>query len=204
MIRRAPNKEIAMSGRYDEQAHVTLTRDCAAVVVPWGTPVVLDAGSEAQITQRLGGTFTVVIGGNMYRIDGKDADALGHDTEEDAASSAPSDHDVGEMLSAEEVRTIAWSQLGTCYDPEIPIDIVNLGLVYGCEVLPLENKRFRIEVKMTLTAPGCGMGTLLADEARNKLLAIRGVEEVEVDLVWDPPWDREMMSEMARLEMGMM
>lgn len=187
-------------GGYNNQRNVTLTRDCPAVIVPWGTPVVLEAGSEAQITQRLGGTFTVVIDGSMYRIEGKEADALGLEREENGAAVVES----GESLTAEQVQAAAWDQLATCYDPEIPVDIVNLGLVYGCEVQPLENDRFRIDVKMTLTAPGCGMGTLIADEARDKLLAIPGVDEVEVDLVWDPPWDREMMSEMARLEMGMM
>jgi probable FeS assembly SUF system protein SufT len=187
-------------GRYDDVRNVTLARDCPAVIVPWGTPVVLEAGSEAQITQRLGGTVTVVVNGNMYRIDGKDIDALGLEAEEDEAV----EHS-GDPLTAEQIETAAWERLATCYDPEIPIDIVNLGLVYGCEVQPLESEnRFRIDIKMTLTAPGCGMGTLLADEARDKLLAIPGVDEVEVDLVWDPPWDREMMSEMARLEMGMM
>jgi metal-sulfur cluster biosynthetic enzyme len=94
--------------------------------------------------------------------------------------------------------------LATCYDPEIPIDIVNLGLVYSCKVMPAADEQFRIEVQMTLTAPGCGMGTMIADEARNKLLSIHGVDEVKVDLVWDPPWSREMISEPARLQMGLL
>lgn len=184
-------------GRYDEVQEVTLTRDCPAVIVPWGTPVSLEEGSAAQITQRLGGTFTVVIDGSMYRIEGKDADALGFEVEEEP------ERDSIKPLTADQVEAEAWEQLGTCYDPEIPIDIVNLGLVYGCEVKPVEDGRYRIDVQMTLTAPGCGMGTLIADEARDKLLAIPGVDAVEVELVWDPPWDRHMMSEAARLEMGM-
>jgi probable FeS assembly SUF system protein SufT len=188
-----------MGNQYGEVHEVALTRDCPAVIVPWGTHVVLEAGSPAQITQRLGSTFTVVVGGNLYRIDGKEADALGLEAEAIEAAAH-----TGEPFSAEQVQSAAWEQLATCYDPEIPIDIVNLGLVYSCEVLPLQNNRFRIEVKMTLTAAGCGMGTMLADEARSKLLAIQDVDEVDVDLVWDPPWDREMMSETARLEMGMM
>lgn len=183
--------------RYDDVEEVTLTRDCPAVIVPWGTPVTLEQGSQAQITQRLGGTYTVVIDGSMYRIEGKHADALGFEIEEEP------ERDSLEPLSTEQVQEEAWERLATCYDPEIPIDIVNLGLVYACDVTPLEDGRHRIDVKMTLTAPGCGMGTLLADEARSKLLTIPGVDEVEVELVWDPPWDRHMMSEAARLQMGM-
>jgi probable FeS assembly SUF system protein SufT len=102
------------------------------------------------------------------------------------------------------VEDLAWSVLATCYDPEIPVDIVALGLVYSCKVAPLSEDRFRIEVEMTLTAPGCGMGTLIADEARDKLLGIPGVDEAKVDLVWDPPWSREMISEPARLQLGLL
>ncbi|GAB2906526.1 putative Fe-S cluster assembly protein SufT [Paralcaligenes ginsengisoli] len=183
----------------DNRMHeVELTRDCAAVKVPWGSPITLDEGSVAQITQQLGGSYTVLVGGNLYRIDGSDADALGLEpvaAEAGAAAEGPA--------TAESVEQAAWSQLATCYDPEIPIDIVNLGLVYSCVVKPIAEGRFRIDISMTLTAPGCGMGTLLADEARAKLLAIHGVDEVKVDLVWDPPWGREMISEAARLEMGL-
>lgn len=187
-----------MSARNDELHDVTLTRDCPAVIVPWGTQVMLEAGNHGQITQRLGGTFTVLVQGNLYRIEGKEADALGLEAEERAHKHKP-----GEPLTQDEIEIAAWEQLATCYDPEIPIDIVNLGLVYACDVHPLDSGGYGIDVQMTLTAPGCGMGTMLADEARDKLLHIPGVDEVEVDLVWDPPWSREMMSESARLEMGM-
>lgn len=190
-----------MSTPYGEASEVVILRDCPAVAVPWGSPATLEAGSLARITQRLGGTFTVVVGGNLYRIDGREADALGLEPlparPEGAAARA-------EPVSAEAVAAAAWDALATCYDPEIPIDIVNLGLVYACEVTPASEAAFRIDVRMTLTAPGCGMGMLLAEEAGRKLEAIPGVADVKVALVWDPPWSRERMSEAARLEMGIL
>lgn len=152
----------------------------------------------AVITQQLGGSITVMVQGNLYRVEGKDADALGLEVEEHAQP------ELEGPVTEQYVKDMAWQMLSTCFDPEIPVDIVNLGLVYGCEVTPLEQGRFRIDVRMTLTAPGCGMGTMIADEARSKLLNIHGVDEVVVDLVWDPPWSREMMSEVARLQMGML
>jgi probable FeS assembly SUF system protein SufT len=194
--------------RHGEIREVTLQRDCEAVMVPWGSRETLRAGSIAQITQQLGGSVTVMVGGNLYRIAGENADALGLDAEEVLAAGGaeprqPEAEQAAEPQTAESVEGEAWRLLGTCYDPEIPVDIVNLGLVYLCQALPLADGGFRLDVKMTLTAPGCGMGTMIADEARDKLLTIRGVEEVDVDLVWSPPWSREMMSEAARLEMGL-
>src|SRR5690606_20468973 len=157
-------------------------------------------GCTAQITQQLGGSYTVYVDGNLYRVEGRDADALGLEPVEAPAVQTP-----GGPATADSVEATALELLATCYDPEIPVDIVNLGLVYRCEVLPGEQEgSFRIEVDMTLTAPGCGMGTFIADEARSKLLAIPGVEAVNVDLVWDPPWSREMISEHAKLELGLM
>ena len=197
-----------MGNRHGEIRQVYLERDCEATEIPWGTPTTLPGGSMAQITQQLGGNFTVMVGGNLYRIAGANAAALGLEpgdagdpnppgsAAEDEASSGPP--------TADSIEAAAWRLLGTCYDPEIPIDIVNLGLVYLCQAIPLSDGGFRLDVRMTLTAPGCGMGMTIADEAREKLLGIRGVEEVDVDLVWDPPWSREMMSEAARLEMGLM
>nr|PZN05469.1 MAG: putative Fe-S cluster assembly protein SufT [Pseudomonadota bacterium] len=182
----------------NDYEEVRLARDCPAVAVPWGTVTALLAGALARITQRLGGSYTVVVDGNMYRVDGKDADALGFEVEsQDGAEPA-------EPLTAEQVELAAWEKLATCYDPEIPIDIVNLGLVYALDVTPLENGRYRIDVQMTLTAPGCGMGSFIADEAQSKLLSIPGVDAVDVQLVWDPPWSRDMMSEAAKLELGML
>lgn len=190
-----------MGDRYGETETRELNRDCAAVSVPWGRRETLPAGSHALVTQRLGGSITVMCGGNLYRIDERNADALG--LEPDVLALAMPEVDEG-ADSVEAIERAAWSQLATCYDPEIPIDIVNLGLVYGCTATQLADGRFRVEVKMTLTAPGCGMGTLIADEAEDKLRAIPGVAEAEVELVWDPPWSREMMSEAARLEMGLL
>lgn len=188
-----------MGDRYGETDSRVLQRECAAVSVPWGRPETLEEGSYALITQRLGGSITVMSGGNLYRIDERNADALGLEPQLAAAPPAPAE---GEQ-TAESIERAAWEQLGTCYDPEIPIDIVNLGLIYACTAEALPDGRFRLAVSMTLTAPGCGMGTLIADEARDKLLTIPGVAEAEVTLVWDPPWSREMMSEAARLEMGL-
>jgi probable FeS assembly SUF system protein SufT len=178
---------------------VIVSRDCPAVSVPYGSPVTIEKGCEATITQQLGGSFTVMVEGNLYRIEGADGDALGFEPTE-AANEVPEG-----PVTEQYVKDSAWSLLATCFDPEIPIDIVNLGLVYRCEVLPsTEEGRFRIEVQMTLTAPGCGMGTFIADEARGKLESIHGVDEVKVDLVWDPPWSREMISEPARLQLGLL
>ena len=188
-----------MGDRYGETDSRVLQRDCAAVSVPWGKPETLPEGSYALITQRLGGSITVMCGGNLYRIDERNADALGLEPQ---VAPPPPEAEDGEQ-TAESIERAAWAQLSTCFDPEIPIDIVNLGLIYACTAEPLADGHFRLAVSMTLTAPGCGMGTLIADEARDKLLGIPGVSEAEVKLVWDPPWSREMMSEAARLEMGM-
>ena len=188
-----------MGDAFGETDSRTLLRDCAAVSVPWGNPETLEAGNYALITQRLGGSITVMCGGNLYRIDERNADALGLEPQLPAT---PPPADAGER-SVDSIEQAAWAQLGTCFDPEIPIDIVNLGLVYACTAEMVEPDTFRLTVNMTLTAPGCGMGTVIADEAHAKLLDIPGVKEAEVNLVWDPPWCREMMSDAARLEMGM-
>ncbi|APR05050.1 putative Fe-S cluster assembly protein SufT [Thauera chlorobenzoica] len=187
-----------MGERYGETESRVLLRDCAAVSVPWGEAATLEGGGFALVTQRLGGSITVMSGGNLYRIDERNADALG--LEPQAIAPPPA---ADGTIDARSIERAAWAQLATCYDPEIPIDIVNLGLVYACTAEALADGRYRLAVSMTLTAPGCGMGTLIADEARAKLLAIPGVAEAEVSLVWDPPWSREMMSEAARLEMGL-
>lgn len=188
-----------MGERYGETESRVLSRDCAVLSVPWGKPDTLEEGSYALITQRLGGSITVMSAGNLYRIDERNADALGLEPHlPDIALPT------GEgALDAETIERAAWAQLATCYDPEMPIDIVNLGLVYACTAEALPDGSYRLAVKMTLTAPGCGMGTVIADEAQEKLAAIPGVSDATVDLVWDPPWSREMMSEAARLEMGM-
>lgn len=183
---------------YSDTEEIRVSRDCPAVTIPYGSPVTIEEGCMARITQQLGGSYTVLVEGNLYRVEGKDADALGLEAT-DAELPRPDG-----PITEEYVRNMAWDQLATCFDPEIPVDIVNLGLVYGIDVVELGPERYRIEARMTLTAPGCGMGTMIADEARIKLLAIPGVEEAVMDLVWDPPWGREMMSEVARLQLGML
>lgn len=152
----------------------------------------------ATITQRLGGSFTVLVEGNLYRVEGSDADALGQEVVEREVF-VPE-----QPLSEKTIEDAAWIVLTQVFDPEIPVDIVNLGLVYTCAVSHLESGNYAIRMEMTLTAPGCGMGTMIADEARFKLQSIQGVEQVDVDLVWDPPWSRDMMSESARLQLGML
>ncbi len=177
---------------------ITIERDCDAILIPAGTPIILPAGSVVFITQALGGSYTVNINGNLARIAAKDADALGfevEDTEQGGQRPAREDGTVDEDM--------VWDQLRTCYDPEIPINIVDLGLIYNCEIVPLEGDGNRVDITMTLTAPGCGMGEFLAQDVRNKVAIIPNVTEVNVDLTFDPPWDQSMMSEAARLEAGL-
>jgi len=177
---------------------VVVNRDVPAVTVPHGSPVTIEEGCVAVITQQLGTSVTVMVQGNLYRVEGVDADALGLEPIVD-------DHDHPEgPITAQYVEDEAWSRMTTCYDPEIPVDIVNLGLVYRCDIKEVTPEHFDIEIDMTLTAPGCGMGPLIADDVRSKLTTIPGVKNVEIDLVWDPPWSREMISEAARLQMGLL
>jgi probable FeS assembly SUF system protein SufT len=175
---------------------VRFERDCAAVLVPQGDVVSLPAGSIGYITQALGGSYTVFVEGNLFRIAGQDADALGKDPPE--ALSLPDD------AGDDAVEQLVWKQLRTCFDPEIPINVVDLGLVYEAVIKPAEDGLRLVEVKMTLTAPGCGMGEILVDDVRSKLEMIPTVGEADVELVFDPPWNRMMMSEAARLETGML
>ncbi len=176
----------------------TLTRDVEAAIVPVGTKVTLQKGEQAYITQSLGGAYTVIVNGNMFRIAGKDADALGLAVVETpvVASSGP--------VTLEQLEKQVWDALKTCYDPEIPVNIVDLGLIYDCQLTPVEENRYQAEVKMTLTAPGCGMGPVLAQDVQNKLLSLEPIDEANVELVWDPPWNQGMMTEAARLQLGLM
>ncbi|MBB5016555.1 putative Fe-S cluster assembly protein SufT [Rehaibacterium terrae] len=174
---------------------VKFERDCDAVLVPQGERVTLPAGSVGYITQALGGSFTVFVEGNLFRIAGSDADAIGK--EPVAAPALP------ENASDADVEHLVWQQLRTCFDPEIPINVVDLGLVYECVLGRTDDGRRKVEVKMTLTAPGCGMGEILVDDVRSKLELIPTIAEADVELVFDPPWNQSMMSEAARLETGM-
>lgn len=176
---------------------VTLTRDVEASIVPVGDKVTLQKGEQAQITQSLGGTYTVVVNGNMFRIDGKDADALGFEPLAAKASS-------GQAVTQEALEKEIWNQLRSCYDPEIPVNIVDLGLIYDCHLSPLNPGSYKADVKMTLTAPGCGMGPVLAQDVQSRLLSLEGVDDVSVELVWDPPWNQGMMTEAAKLQLGLL
>ena len=177
---------------------VTLTRDVEAAVVPAGTKVTLRKDEQAYITQSLGGSYTVVVNGNMFRIDGKDADALGVQVAAKPAANS------GAAATPEQLEKQVWAALKTCYDPEIPVNIVDLGLIYDCKITPMGDGSHQTDVKMTLTAPGCGMGPMLAQDVQNKLLSIEGIDGTNVEVVWDPPWNQGMMTEAAKLQLGLL
>lgn len=173
---------------------VKFERDCAAVLVPQGEAVTLPAGSVGYITQSLGGSFTVFVEGNLFRISGDDADAIG--------KPRPEPLQLEEGAGDEAVEKLVWDQLRTCFDPEIPINVVELGLVYDCDLETVPGGR-KVNIRMTLTAPGCGMGEVLVEDVRSKVERVPTVIEADVELVFDPPWNQSMMSEAARLETGM-
>lgn len=172
---------------------VILSRDCMALMVPSGARIMLHEGTEVTITQALGNAFTVNIYGNLARIESKDADALGKEVK-DPLQDLATDATVEERV---------WSVLKTVYDPEIPVNIVDLGLVYTCQVNELPNNQCGVVITMTLTAPGCGMGPVIAEDAKQKILKLPEVTDASVEIVFDPPWDRSMMSDVAKLELGM-
>ncbi|MGD8346672.1 MAG: putative Fe-S cluster assembly protein SufT [Lysobacterales bacterium] len=173
----------------------TFERDCDVVMIPSGDQVSMPAGTVGYITQALGGSFTVFIDGNLFRVAGVDADAIGK--EPVMPPSLP------DGATDDDVESLLWEQMKTVYDPEIPVNIVDLGLVYRCNLSRDDQDRRVVSVTMTLTAPGCGMGDILVDDVRSKLELIPSVEQVEVELTFDPPWNHNMMSEAARLETGM-
>jgi probable FeS assembly SUF system protein SufT len=176
-----------------------LSRDVEAAVVPVGTKVTLQKGEQAHITQSLGGSYTVIVNGNMFRIADKDADALGLEVQ-----AQPAAVPAGGPVTQEQLEKQVWEALKTCYDPEIPVNIVDLGLIYDCHLTPAGENNFKADVKMTLTAPGCGMGPTLAQDVQNKLLNLEPIDEANVELVWDPPWNQGMMTEAAKLQLGLM
>lgn len=178
------------------QEPFVVSRDVKAVIVPAGVEVKLRPGTVGTITQALGGSFTVYVEGNLFRIAGSDGDAIGQSPV--AAPELPSG------ATDADVNRVVWDQLRTCFDPEIPINIVDLGLVYDCGVTPNEDGTRDVAVRMTLTAPGCGMGEVLVADVREKLKLIPTIRNADVDLVFDPPWNQSMMSEAARLQTGMM
>jgi probable FeS assembly SUF system protein SufT len=177
---------------------ITLTREVSAIQIPSGDSLILPVGTPVFITQRLGGTFTVATSQGLARISAQDSDALGVNMEEEKKKHAES-----VRLKDAPLEEQVWAQLKGVYDPEIPVDIVNLGLVYDCIIEEAEGKK-TVQIKMTLTAPGCGMGPVLAGDVKHKVEALPGIHNAEVEVVFDPVWDRSMMSEAARLQLGMM
>ena len=174
---------------------VVTSRPVQVERVPDGTPMDLPAGTKAEITQALGSNFTLHVDGQLVRLAGRDADAIGKPVP--VAVEAQAD------VQLDDVKGLVWQTLRTCYDPEIPVDIVELGLIYVCDVIPVDDEQVKVSIKMTLTAPGCGMGDAIANEVAEKVLALPRVAEVNVDMVFDPPWTRYHMSEAARLTLGL-
>ncbi len=181
-----------------ETAHeeIELRRDCEAIRIPQGNTIILPQGSRVVITQSLGGSYTVATDtGYLVRITESNGDALGFEV---AIPEKPPVTHVGELNDA-----LIWEQLRTCYDPEIPVNIVDLGLIYDCTVDRREGAGAHVQVKMTLTAPGCGMGPTLAAEAKSKIETLTGVDSAEVELVWDPAWNQSMISEEGKMKLGL-
>lgn len=174
---------------------VLINRPVTAERIPDGTPMKLPGGLWGQVTQALGSNFTLVVEGQLVRLKGSDADAIGKQPPAEVAHP--------ENVEVEDVSNLIWNTLKTCYDPEIPVNIVDLGLIYRCELEPMESGDVRALIDMTLTVPGCGMGEAIADEVCDKVLAIPRVGEITVNMVFDPPWDRSRMSESAMLALGM-
>ena len=172
-----------------KQDTIEVTRDCDAMLIPSGVKVSLQKGSLVYITQALGNAYTVYVNGNLARVAGKDGDALGMIIMEEP--------DVNDMEGSLEDKV--WEIMKTCFDPEIPVNIVDLGLIYECKI-----DSAAVEIKMTLTAVGCGMGPVLVAEVEQKIRTIKDVTDVKVELVFDPPWDRSMMTDVAKLQLGMM
>jgi probable FeS assembly SUF system protein SufT len=158
----------------------------------------LPGGTRVKVTQSLGGTFTVATENGLVRIAGKDGDAIG------VESSTPEQSAASPQAGASEVENMVWAQLKTVYDPEIPVNVVDLGLVYECRVIPLPDEGYEVKIKMTLTAPGCGMGDVLRADAQSKIMSVPSVKDVDVELVLEPPWNQSRMSEEAMFELGMM
>jgi len=177
---------------------IKLSRDAQTVAVPAGYAVTLPQGTEVVVTQSLGGSFTLLVPsyGGLFRLANRDADAIGKEVSPEAA--AP----VAEPLKGEELEQRIWQALKTCYDPEIPVNIVDLGLIYEMRILPLADEANRVEVKMTLTAQGCGMGTSIASDAQFKLLDLPGVKEADVQVVWDPVWTPQRISPEGKSILG--
>lgn len=181
---------------------IELSRDVDAILIPNGIPVFLPKGEKVVITQELGGNYTVYVNGNLARIELKDRDALGFEKIDSNEQSIKQTKEIIGDGSIDEEEV--WNMLSTCYDPEIPVDIVSLGLIYNIIIEPIKSGGSKVSVDMTLTAPGCGMGPVIVDDVRNKLLKLVNVFEVDVKLVWDPQWSQDMMTDEAKLQLGML
>ena len=182
-----------------ENTEFILSRDCEVIQIPSGHKITIPGGTPGVITQTLGGSYTIATYQGLARVSEKDLDALGlekpQETDGAVKPSGSSNGTVDEKA--------VWDQLRQCFDPEIPVNIVDLGLVYDCQLVQKPEGGTKVEVKMTLTAPGCGMGPAIAHDAQSKILSINGVDEAQVDLVWDPPWNQNMISEAGRMKLGM-
>ena len=178
----------------DDNNFILLKRECEGVLIPSGDPVVLPKKTKVKITQSLGGYFTLYVNGNLIKLNGNYADALGYKIKKDD----------GKRFTGEYNEEEIWERLKTCYDPEIPVNIVELGLIYDLKAEKKDNNQYIISIKMTLTAPGCGMGPSIAQDVENKVNSLSYVSNVEVELVWEPQWNQDMMTEEAKLQLGML
>ena len=178
----------------DNNKLITILRNCDATMIPAGEKIILIEGTHVRITQSLGDNFTVLVNGNLVKVSGEDADALGLENEIKNNKKVPA-----RLATKDDI----WEAMKQCFDPEIPVNIVDLGLVYDLAISG-EKEKQDIHVKMTLTAPGCGMGPSIAEDVKTRISALNGINNVEVELVWDPQWDRDMMSEDAKLQLGML
>jgi probable FeS assembly SUF system protein SufT len=174
---------------------VTLSRECDAVLIPIGEKVRLPEGTSGFITQALGGSFTLYVEGNLFRIAGMDADAVGLEPIRPP--------EVPENPSDQDIESVIWDQMRTCYDPEIPINVVDLGLIYRCDIEKSDSGGRNVSIAMTLTAPGCGMGPILMEDVREKVEIVPTIDRADVELVFDPPWNTSMMTDEARLQAGL-
>ena len=175
---------------------IKLSRDCVSYLIPAGDVINLKKNEQVRITQALGGSYTLLYHGNLVRIEGKDADAIGKEIVKKTTI-------IDVPITDDSIEKMAWDAMKQCFDPEIPVNIVDLGLIYDLSKKGNIKEGFSINIKMTLTAPGCGMGPSIAQDVDNKVSALPGVNDVIVEIVWDPIWDRSMMSEDAKLKLGM-
>lgn len=180
---------------------VILTRDCEALLIPSGMPFLIPSGTGVEVTQTKGLAITINVNGQLARIEGKDADALGLDQDELSHQNNNIERNADGPVNLEEV----WAQLQTCFDPEIPVNIVDLGLIYDCRVESnLDHTHNHVFITMTLTAPGCGMGPVLVQDVENAVWRVKNVTKVTVEMVFEPTWNRDMISEAGKLELGLL